>query len=236
MARDRKEYQKWSISRRKHSPKPKTPDDFAEIYITYSLNSSIETALAKLPESERPSAAEKLRVWTEQLRQSIIDFENVELTAEKAVAHLREKNYANDAIAFFLHLIGDTSKLNAKEVLSAITRAWRDTIARNQQIRDPGLSHPFPPEEESLEAVLREWVFGRETGKLTASQLAEMQQYKQQYKTFDKLGYLYGPGQPVEMGPRWLYLADRNLLVKGRLWIEPKPFVKPPALESEKRD
>lgn len=50
MARDRKEYQKWSISRRKYSPKPKTPDDFAEIYITYSLNSSIETALAKLPE------------------------------------------------------------------------------------------------------------------------------------------------------------------------------------------
>jgi hypothetical protein len=83
MARDRKEYQKWSVSRRKYSPKPKTPDDFAEIYITYSLNSSIETALAKLPESERPSAAEKLRVWTEQLRESIIDFENVELTPER---------------------------------------------------------------------------------------------------------------------------------------------------------
>ncbi len=239
MARDRKEYQKWSISRRKYSPKPKTPEDFADIYINYSLNASIETALAELPESERSSAAEKLRVWTEQLRAAIIDFENVELTPEKTVAYLREKNDGDDAIAFFLRRLGDTSKLNAKEVWPAITRAWLDTIARDQQIREPRL-HPHLPEEESLKSLLRGWVFGRERGKLTASQLAEMQQYKLRerasYLPFDKLNYLFGPGQPMKIS-RANYFLDRNLMVaKKGLWIEPKPFVKPPVLESEKRD
>jgi hypothetical protein len=125
-------------------------------------------------------------------------------------------------------------------VWPAITRAWLDTIARNQQIRDPWLSHPILPEEESLESVLRGWAFGHEKGKLTASQLAEMQQYKLRegasYLWLDKLSYLYGPGQPMTFS-RDNYFLDRNLMVaKKGLWIEPKPFVKPPVLESEKRD
>ncbi len=176
---------------------------------------------------------------TEQLRAAIIDFENVELTPEKTVARLREENYGDDAIAFFLSRLGDTSKLNAKEVWPAITRAWLDTIARDQQIREPRL-HPHLPEEESLKSLLRRWVFGHEKGKLTAAQLAEMQQYKLRegasYLPFDKLNYLFGPGQPMKFS-RDNYFLDRNLMVaKKGLWIEPKPFVKPPVLESEKRD
>jgi hypothetical protein len=190
------------------------------------LNDSIETALAQLPESERPSAVEKLHVWTEQLRAAIIDFENVELTPEKAVAHLRDMNYGNDAIAYFLSRLGDTSKLNPKEVWPTITRAWRDTIARDQQIRGTYLPQ-YPPTDESLEDELRSWVFRRETGKLTPSQLAEMQQYaiKRNQKLLsvesNRLGYLYGPGQPVPFPHIYIYEADRDLLVKGRLWRDP---------------
>ena len=73
---------------------------------------------------------------------------------EKAVAHLRENNYGDDAIAFFVRRLGDTSKLNAKQVWSAIARAWLDTLARNQHIRDPSLSHPILPQEEGLEEFL----------------------------------------------------------------------------------
>ena len=66
-----------------------------------------------------------------------------------------------------------------------------------------------------------------------------MQQYNKNKKInwpLNKLGYLHGPGQPVPF-PRTPYYLGRSLMVAhGGLWIEPKPLLKPPVLESEKRN
>ena len=63
-----------------------TPYQMAAGFISLFADPEIEKAIARLPEDERSTAAARFEAYKTQLRHAIVDYENVEVTPEKAEA------------------------------------------------------------------------------------------------------------------------------------------------------
>jgi hypothetical protein len=67
----------------------KTPEERAERYLKWCLAPRIKDQSENLSETERTDLLEKSKVWSEQLRNAIIDFENVKVTPENVIEEIR---------------------------------------------------------------------------------------------------------------------------------------------------
>lgn len=66
-----------------------TPEERADRYLKWCLAPRIADVSENLSEKERADLAEKSKVWSEQLRNAIIDFERVEVTPEGVVEEIK---------------------------------------------------------------------------------------------------------------------------------------------------
>jgi hypothetical protein len=68
-----------------------SPEERADAYLKNELDPDIVAALFNLPEPDRTDASNKLKLWREELRTTIIEFEKSPVTRE-AVAECMKKS------------------------------------------------------------------------------------------------------------------------------------------------
>jgi hypothetical protein len=192
--RDRAEFGRWHKSIRTNAPPAKTPEEHADRYIKYILNPEIEEALPGIPEGERASALEKIDVWREQLRRAILDFEKIEVTPEKVVGELRQKNFNEALIQFFIDAVDRARQSGNANLNEVIIRTQQEISARREKM-ESGTRTPLDrlePSSFNVDYGNRMWIYAHEKGKLTSGQLGEMQYPNPSTATLFE--YLYGPG------------------------------------------
>ena len=62
-----------------------TPEERADRYLKWCLAPRIADVSENLSEKERAELADKLKIWREQIRSAIIDYEQVEVTPENVI-------------------------------------------------------------------------------------------------------------------------------------------------------
>jgi hypothetical protein len=164
-----------------------SPEERADAYLKNELDPDIVAALFNLPEPDRTDASNKLKLWREELRTTIIEFEKSPVTRE-AVAECMKKStpdYKEEWGQRFFQETAPVAQLPAEDQFDAIVAAYVrfvDTVDRSR-----GMRRPQHAPIEIIKIQLKQ----------CAAQSAEK-----------KLIWLYGEGQPIHFTrtPYWTYL------------------------------
>lgn len=164
-----------------------SPEERADAYLKNELDPDIVAALFNLPEQNRTDAFNKLKLWREELRTTIIEFEKSPVTRE-AVAECLKKStpdYKEEWGQRFLQDTAPVAQLPEENQFDAIVAAYVRFIDTVDQSR--GMRRPQHAPVEIIKFQLKQ----------CAAQSAEK-----------KLIWLYGEGQPIQFTrtPYWTYL------------------------------
>ena len=143
-------------------------------------------ALFHLPERDRTDASNKLKLWREELRTTIIEFEKSPVTREAVVECMKKStpDYKEEWGQRFLQETAPVAQLPAKDQFDAIVAAYVRFIDTVDQSR--GMRRPMHAPVQTIKSVL----------KRCAAQSADK-----------KMIWLYGEGQPIKFTrtPYWSY-------------------------------
>jgi hypothetical protein len=214
--RDKEEFQIWRATNRMRVPPATTPEECADHYVMYVLDKKVRQALLSVPSTDRPAMTEKMRIWMNQLRQAIVDYERSTPTVESVVDRMRSDNYPDAVIEFFTAKTSADIAREGPSKMEDILAHWYDeSIMMNDTLR--GVRPPSPGSHGASEDVIRnemhQWVFAKGLGQLTPEQRAL---FPPEYRLPALLDYLYGPGQPMKF-TRDTYPRVRRDIIAGRL-------------------
>jgi hypothetical protein len=162
-----------------------SPEERADAYLKNELEPDIVAAIFDLPEQNRTDASNKLKLWREELRTTIIEFEKSPVTREAVVECLKEFTpYKEEWGQRFLQETAPVAQLPAKDQFDAIVAAYVrfiDTVNQSQ-----GMRRPVHPPVKTIKYRL----------KRCAAESADK-----------KMIWLYGEGQPIKFTrtPYWSY-------------------------------
>jgi hypothetical protein len=224
VSRDRAEFGRWRKSLRIDVPAATTPEQLADYYVRYILNTAIKTAMNEIPEGERAATLMKIDAWRTQLHRAILDFENVEVTPEKITEELRMQNFDEALIRSFIDTVDRARQSDEKDLSGVILPTQQELEVRQNEIKDPALRARYARDPalrdrskrllSGIDYTNRYFIYSRESGKLTPAQLSEME-----FPNASIIDYLYGPGQPIKFRRDTYHLA-RDYLKEGRIFTE----------------
>ena len=172
---------------RAQSPE-QSPGQRADAYIKSELDPNIVGAVFALPETERADVSKKLKLWREEVRTTIVEFEKTPVTRDAVAACLKTwvPDYKEEWVQRFLQETATVAELPLEARFNAIVEAYlqfHDTSDRAHYGRSPG----HPPIRVTR-VLLKE----------CAAQSA-----------VKKLNWLYNEGKPIPIGV-WPYLSYRS--------------------------
>jgi hypothetical protein len=196
-----------------------TPEERADRYLKWCLAPRIADASENLSEKERADLAEKLKIWREQIRTAIIDYEQVEVTPENVIEEIKtgqnSDKFSDQLVEYFrerLSFNGYRNTFDGRE----LTKAYLETVELHQRLRGTRSSIDTNPSGKRLFDVL-EYLHSTAYAKLPSGKLNddELKQMKKSgYGVPSRLTYVFGPGQPFPMS-RLDYLSVRYEIING---------------------
>lgn len=200
-----------------------TPEERADRYLKWCLAPRIKDQSENLSDKERADLLEKSKVWSEQLRNAIIDFERVEVTPEGVVEEIKNGEYSDkfsdQLVKYFQDRLLFYGYKNDVFDSEKLAEADLDTAKLHDTLRNGGVSRRTSDPDRSEEGLfntiqsLQMRIYSRlPSGKLNDEQLKQMK--KTGYGVPMLLNYLFGPGQPFPMS-RLDYLSVRSEIING---------------------
>ena len=134
-------------------------------FISLFVDPKIREALAALPEKERPAAEAGFNPYKEELERTIVDYEEVEVTPEKAAAILRADKYVKpEQVTYFMERADALRASGVSDPAEVTKRAYLAMADRRDGRRMVS--------EEVVEDQFRHEVYRIERGGLNGKQLA----------------------------------------------------------------
>jgi hypothetical protein len=201
-----------------------TPEERADRYLKWCLAPRIADVSENLSEKERADLAEKSKVWSEQLRNAIIDFERVEVTPEGVVEEIKtganSDQFSDQLVEYFRERLSFYGYKNDVFDGEKLAEADLDTANLHDTLRNGGVSRrTFGPDrsEKYLFEVIQSLqirIYSKlPSGKLNDDELKQMK--KRPYDIPSRLTYLFGPGKPPSGFSYLDYLQVRPEIVNG---------------------
>jgi hypothetical protein len=198
----------------------KTPEERADRYLKWCLAPRIADVSENLSEKERADLAEKLKIWREQIRSAIIDYEQVEVTPENVIEDFRTgentAKFSDQLVEYFRERLSFYGYRNTSDG-RVIAKAATETSQLYQRLSNPTIRLPdIDPNEERLFNVLEYYhstAYAKlPSGKLNDDELKQMK--KSGVGVPSRLTYLFGPGEP-KWNSRLAYLRVRYEIING---------------------
>jgi hypothetical protein len=163
----------------------KTPEERAERYLKWCLAPRIKDQSENLSETERTDLLEKSKVWSEQLRNAIIDFENVKVTPENVIEEIRHGENSDSFSAQLVEYFQDRLRYYGykNDVFDdeRLAKAYLDMAKLHDTLRNGGVSRRSVDSDRSEKGLfdtiqsLQMRIYSRlPSGKLNDVQLKQM--------------------------------------------------------------